>query len=94
MSLDGYLAPDGMDLDHAGDPGYKNWMSRWLQLQAWLLNQQHLRQNLQLGGGGETGEDNDLVEQTTGHLTNVNVATFEDYPEDWSDLDGSLTERD
>ena len=25
MSLDGYIAPAGMDLAHADDPSYKDW---------------------------------------------------------------------
>lgn len=36
VSADGYIAPDGMTMDHADDPGYLDWMSLWGQLQAWL----------------------------------------------------------
>ncbi len=64
MSLDGFIAPDGMDSDHADDPTHKDWMSLWMQLQNWALQQQFLRQRLKLGDGGETGRDNQIVEET------------------------------
>jgi dihydrofolate reductase len=64
MTLDGYLAPDGMDMEHAEDPGYKDWMSRWMELQGWVLQQQFFRHNLRIGDGGETGPDNEMLEET------------------------------
>jgi len=64
MTLDGFIAPDGMDLEHAEDPGYKNWMSRRLDLQAWIFPQRFFRQNLHLGEGGETGRDNQIAQET------------------------------
>jgi len=66
MSLDGFIAPEGMDgrLMPADDPGYKDWMYRWMELQAWLFPLKFLRENLGLGEGGETGTDNDLAEET------------------------------
>lgn len=64
MTLDGYIAPDGMDMEHADDPGYKDWMSRWMELQAWVFQQQFFRRNLGLGDGGETGRDNQSLEET------------------------------
>jgi hypothetical protein len=33
MSLDGFIAPEGMDLAHADDPNYKDWLSQWMELQ-------------------------------------------------------------
>lgn len=62
LSLDGYLAPDGMTMER---PDYKSWGAKWGALMAWLVNQQHFRENLQLGSGGETGPVNDLVRATT-----------------------------
>src|SRR5262249_21722369 len=62
MSLDGYMAPDGMTMEN---PGYKNWGAKWGSLMAWLLNQKYVRENLKLGPGGETGPVNDLVRSTT-----------------------------
>jgi dihydrofolate reductase len=62
LSLDGYMAPDGMTMEN---PGYKNWGAKWGALMAWLLNQQYMRENLNLGPGGETGPENDLVRNTT-----------------------------
>ena len=64
MSLDGYIAPDGMDLEHANDPSCQDWLARWMGLRAWTFRQQFFRENLRLGDGGETGRYNDLHEQT------------------------------
>ena len=65
LSLDGYMAPDGMDMDHWDNPGYKHWGAKWGALMAWIINQQYFRDNLKLGPGGETGPVNDLVRRTT-----------------------------
>lgn len=59
MSLDGAIAPDGMDLEHGHDPSYKDWARKWAALQDWALSQQFFQQNLKLGDEGETGPDND-----------------------------------
>jgi dihydrofolate reductase len=64
MSLDGYIAPEGMDMDHFDDPGYKDWMDKWMELQSWAFPLKFFRENLSLGEGGETGTDNDLAEET------------------------------
>lgn len=65
LSLDGYMAPEGMSLEHWGDPGFKNWGAKWGALMAWALNQQFMRDRLQLGPGGETGPVNELLRSTT-----------------------------
>ena len=62
LSLDGYMAPEGMTMDNWE---YKNWGAKWSALMAWILNQQAFRENLKLGPGGETGPVNDLVRSTT-----------------------------
>jgi len=64
VSLDGYLAPPGMDLAHAGDPSFEDWGAQWGKLQSWVLAQRFFRENLQLGSGGETGTDDQLLEHT------------------------------
>ena len=64
MTLDGYMAPDGMDLAHADDPGFNDWMSQWGELQHWVMQQRFFRDNLQLGEGGETGRENEILEET------------------------------
>lgn len=64
LSLDGYMAPDGMDMEHFSDPQYKNWGAKCGALMAWALEQQYLREKLKFGPGGETGPVNDLVRQT------------------------------
>lgn len=60
MSLDGFLAPES----RADDVGEKRWMAQWSELQRWIFPQKFIRENLKLGPGGETGEDNRIVEET------------------------------
>ena len=62
LSLDGYMAPDGMTMRN---PGFRNWGAKWGAMMAWIINQQYFRQNLGFGPGGETGPVNDLVRSTT-----------------------------
>ena len=64
MSLDGFMAPEGMDLAHADDPNFKDWLSQLTELQKWVFQQQFFRENLKLGEGGETGQDNRILEET------------------------------
>jgi dihydrofolate reductase len=64
LSLDGYMAPEGMDMAHFSNPEYKNWGAKWGALMSWALNQQYLREKLKLGPGGETGPVNDMVRHT------------------------------
>lgn len=64
LSLDGYLAPEGMDMAHFDDPQYKNWGAKWGSLMAWALNQQYLREKLKLGPGGDTGPLNEMIRRT------------------------------
>jgi len=61
LSLDGYMAPDGMTM---GEPEYKNWGAKWGALMAWLINQQYFREKLKFGPGGETGPVNEMVRDT------------------------------
>src|SRR5690348_13445259 len=65
MSLDGFMAPDGMDMAHFDDPEYKQWMKKWMELMHWVFQQQEFRENLKIGEGGETGRDNRMLEETT-----------------------------
>jgi dihydrofolate reductase len=64
MTLDGYMAPEGMDIAHADHPEYQDWAAKWSQLQDWLFHQEYFLQRLELGEGGETGRDNDIVRRT------------------------------
>ncbi|MCZ2103251.1 MAG: dihydrofolate reductase family protein [Comamonadaceae bacterium] len=61
LSLDGYMAPDGMTMDK---PEYKNWGAKWGALMAWIINQQYFREKLHFGPGGEVGPVNDMVRHT------------------------------
>ncbi|NEX62127.1 dihydrofolate reductase family protein [Noviherbaspirillum galbum] len=61
LSLDGYMAPEGMTMD---DPGHKNWGAKWGAMMGWLLRQQAFRETHNFGEGGETGPVNDLVRRT------------------------------
>ena len=63
MSLDGFIAPEGMDMAHADEPEYKQWMKKWMELQHWVFQQQFFRENLKLGEGGEKGHDNRMLEE-------------------------------
>ena len=65
LSLDGYMAPEGMTIENWEKPEYKTWGARWGELMAWIINQQYFRENLKLGPGGETGPVNDMVRNTT-----------------------------
>jgi dihydrofolate reductase len=65
LSLDGYMAPEGMTLERWNDPGYKNWAAKWDALMGWIFNQQYFRDNLKLGPGGETGPVNEMLKRTT-----------------------------
>jgi dihydrofolate reductase len=60
MSLDGCIAPEHMQL---GQP-LEKWLPQWMELQKYAFEQKFLRENLKLGEGGETGEDNRILEET------------------------------
>lgn len=62
LSLDGYMAPQDMTLEHWHTP--ERWAPKWGALMAWILKQQYFRENLGFGPGGETGEVNDMVRHT------------------------------
>ena len=64
LSLDGYMAPEGMSIEHWADPSYKNWGAQWGALMSWLMKQQYFRDKLGFGPGGETGAVNDFVRNT------------------------------
>lgn len=65
LSLDGYMAPEGMSLENWDNPTYKNWAANWGALMGWVFNLQYFRDNLKLGPGGETGPINDMIRYTT-----------------------------
>ena len=65
LSLDGYMAPEGMSLEHWDSPEYKDWGAKWGALMGWVLNQEYFRKNLKLGAGGETGLVNDMLRRST-----------------------------
>lgn len=64
LSLDGYMAPEGMTLEHWDDPDYKLWGAKWGALMGWVFNLQYFRDNLKLGPGGETGPVNEMLKRT------------------------------
>ena len=65
LSLDGYMTPEGMTIDHWDDPGFKNWGAKWGALMSWLIGLEHFRSSLKIGPGGETGPVNDMVRHTS-----------------------------
>ncbi len=64
LSLDGYMAPEGMDLQHWGDPQYLQWGAKWGSLMGWVIGLQAFREKLKFGPGGETGPVNDAFQHT------------------------------
>jgi dihydrofolate reductase len=64
MSLDGYMAPEGMAIEHWTTPGYRDWGAKWGALMSWLMKTQYFRDKLGFGPGGETGAVNDMVRHT------------------------------
>src|SRR5690242_8826954 len=64
LTLDGYMAPEGMTMEHWETPDYKNWGAKWGALMTWLMKTQYFRENLKFPTGGETGPVNDLVRNT------------------------------
>jgi dihydrofolate reductase len=64
LSLDGYITPEGMDIEHWDRPEYKNWGANWRALMSWILKQQYFRENLNFETGGETGPVNDMLRHT------------------------------
>ncbi len=65
LSLDGYMAPEGMTIENWDKPEYKNWGAKWGALMRWIINTQYFRENLKFGPGGETGLVNDMIRETT-----------------------------
>jgi dihydrofolate reductase len=68
MSLDGFIAPEFMEL---GRP-LEQWIGPWMELQKYVFAQKFFRENLKLGDGGETSEDNRILEHTF-HRTGVSI---------------------
>lgn len=64
VSLDGFLAPPGMDLEHASDPKHESWGAQWGKLQSWLLATKTFRQKLGFGDDGDTGVDDEIARRT------------------------------
>jgi dihydrofolate reductase len=64
LSLDGYMAPEGMAIEHWDNPAYKNWGAKWGALMGWVMKQEYFRTNLGFGPGGETGLVNDMLRNT------------------------------
>ena len=56
ISLDGYVEGPNASLENMGGDG-------WSDLHAWVFHQRGFRQRLKLGEGGETGPDNDFLDQ-------------------------------
>ena len=64
LSLDGYMAPEGMTLEHWGSPEYRDWGAKWGAMMSWILKLQYFREKLKFGPGGETGPVNDMFRYT------------------------------
>lgn len=64
LSLDGFLSPEGMTLEHWSDPGHKDWGAKWGAMMGWILKSRYFRETLGFGEGGETGAVNDRIRHT------------------------------
>ena len=64
LSLDGYMAPEGMTLEHWHSPEYKDWGTKWAAMMSWILELQYFREMLKFGPGGQTGQVNDMLRYT------------------------------
>lgn len=64
LSLDGYMAPEGMAVEHWDTPEYMDWGAKWGAMMSWIHNLEYFRHNLNLGPGGETGPVNDMLRTT------------------------------
>ncbi|MDO8827254.1 dihydrofolate reductase family protein [Methylophaga sp.] len=64
LSLDGYMAPEGMTLENWGRPEFKDWGAKWGAMMSWVLELQYFRENLKFGPRGETGPVNDMFRYT------------------------------
>ena len=60
MSLDGFIAPEFMEIGRPVD----QWLGEWMELQKYVFQQRFFRENLKLGDGGDTGQDNRILEDT------------------------------
>jgi hypothetical protein len=56
-SLDGFAAPEGMDMAQADDPDYQRWMSKWTELTKWVFQQEFFHKN-------------DIASKEVTHVTN------------------------
>lgn len=82
ISLDGIMAPDA---EYADD---KAWWDPWMQIVGWVFPQRFFRENLKLGEGGETGQENDVLQtaydRTGASIMGMNMfhAGMEGWPEE------------
>lgn len=56
VTLDGFMAP------HWGSD--EQWMAEWMRMQDYVFHQRFFREQLKIGEGGETGQDNRILEET------------------------------
>jgi dihydrofolate reductase len=64
LTLDGYMAPEGMTVEHWDSPDYLDWGAKWGSLMGWIMAQRYFRENLGLESGGEIGQVNDMLRTT------------------------------
>ena len=65
LSLDGYMAPEGMTIENLDKPAYRDWGAKWGAMMSWILKLRYFRESHKLGPGGETGPVNDMLRNTT-----------------------------
>jgi dihydrofolate reductase len=66
LSLDGYMVPEGMNLENWGNPAHKDWGAKWGAMTSWIFKLKYFRDNLKIGGPeGDTGPINEMFKKTT-----------------------------
>ena len=70
MSLDGFMAPEAVPVEYVfspegqNDPRAQRWLTKWSEMQAWLLSQRWFKETHNHGECGEEGLDYDIARET------------------------------
>ncbi len=70
VTLDGFMAPPNPDPED--ELLNAKWMKEWMKVVGWVFPLRFFRENLHLGPGGETGQEDRLVEEAF-HRTGTTI---------------------
>ena len=51
LSLDGYMAPEGMTIEQRGSPEYEDWGAKWGAMMGSIMKTQYFRRDVHISGG-------------------------------------------